>query len=532
MSAFSGTGTLIRFMLRRDRIRIPLWIAGIVGFVLAFAAAVPGIYPTVEDRQARADLWETPVANLMRGPGYGLDDYTFGVMIAAEIMLYVAIAAALMSIFLIVRHTRREEETGRLELIRSSVVGHYAQPTAAFTVVVAAHLVIAALIALLLPLVGEDMAFGGSLAFGVGVAVAGIVFAGVALVTSQVSEFGRSASSMAATVLAGAFLIRAVGDVQWGTLSWFSPIAWPQEMRPFVDERWLPVLLGVLLTGVLVTAAFALSSHRDVAAGIVRPKPGPANASRVLANPFGFAFQQLRGSLIGWSAGLIVLGATFGSTIGELSDWAAENPGLSELLEAFQGVTVLESFLGFLVMAMALITAGFAIPAALRARSEENEGHAESVLSTALARSWWLGSYLLVAMLGSAFVLLMGSAALGILTAIDQNDGGLFLQVMGAALAYIPAIWTLIGVASVLFGVVPRFLALVWVVFLYAMIVGLFGDLLNIPSWMYNLSPYEHVPELPGGEFTVLSVIVLTLVALGLIVAGMIGFGRRDLRSV
>ncbi len=532
MNEFKGTSTLIRFMLRRDRVRIPLWIAGIVGFVLLFAAAVPGIYPTEADRQARADLWDTPIANLMRGPGYGLDDYTFGVMIAAEIMLYIAIAAALMSIFLIVRHTRREEETGRLELIRSSVVGKYAQSTAAFTVVVLAHLVIAALLALLLPLVGEDLAFGGSLAFGIGIAVAGIVFAGVALVTAQLSEFGRTASSMAAVILAGAFLIRAVGDVQWHILSWFSPLAWPQEMRPFFDERWLPVLLGVVLTGLLVLGAFALNRVRDVAAGVVRPRPGPANASDSLSNPFGFAFRQLRGSLIGWSAGVIVLGATFGSTVGEISDWAAENPGLTELLEAFEGVTVLESFLGFLVMAMALITAGFAIPAALRARSEENEGHAESLLATALARSRWLGSYLLVALLGSAFVLLSGSAALGVLAAIDQNDGGLFLQIMGAALAYIPAIWILIGLAGLLFGALPRAIVVVWIAFLYAFVVGIFGDLLNLPSWMFSLSPYEHVPDLPGGEFTVLSVVLLTLVALALIVAGLISFGNRDLQSV
>jgi ABC-2 type transport system permease protein len=532
MSQFTGTATLIRFMLRRDRIRLPLWIVGISGFVLLFASSVPGIYPTEADRQARADLWDTPVANLMRGPGYGLEDYTFGVMVAAEILLYVVTAAALMSIFLIVRHTRREEETGRLELIRANVVGGYAQPAAAMIVVSAAHVVIGALVAGLLPLVGEDMSFVGSLAMGAGITATGIVFAAIALVIAQMIEFGRGATSIASLVVAASFAVRGLGDVQENVLSWLSPLGWAQQMRPFVDERWWPLLLPAALTVGLTAVAFSLNSRRDVAAGLVRPKPGPANATNLLAHPVGFAFRQLRGSLIGWSVGLIALGALFGSTVGEIGEWVADNPELAEFMAAFEGISVMESFIGFLVLVMAILTAGFAIPAVLRARSEETAGHAEALLATSLGRSQWIGSYLLIAMIGSAVVLLLGSVSLGVLAAIDQNDSGLFWQIFGAALAYIPAIWLLIGLVSLVFGFFPRALALPWVVLLYAFTVGLFGDLLNLPTWMFNLSPFEHVPELPGGEFTIISVLILTAVAIALIVAGLIGFGRRDLQSV
>ena len=532
MSPFTGTATLIRFMLRRDRIRLPLWIIGISGFVLLFASSVPGIYPTEADRQARADLWDTPIANLMRGPGFGLDNYTFGVMVAAEILLYVATAAALMSVFLIVRHTRREEETGRLELIRANVVGGYAQPAAAMFVVSGAHLAIGALIALLLPVVGEDMSFTGALAMGAGTAAAGIVFAAITLAVAQMIEFARGAASVASLIVAASFLVRGVGDVQGNVLAWFSPLAWPQQMRPFVDERWWPLLIAAAATVVFTTIAFSLNSRRDVAAGLVRPKPGHANASDMLANPVGFAFHQLRGSLIGWSLGLIILGAVFGSTVGEIGEWVADNPELAEFMAAFEGVTVMESFIGFLVLVMAILTAGFGIPAVLRARSEETSGHAEALLATSLGRAQWMGSYLLIAMIGSAVVLLLGSVSLGILAAVDQNDTGLFWQIIGAALAYVPAIWLLIGLVSLMFGFLPQALVLPWVVLLYAFVAGVFGDLLNLPSWAYNLSPFEHVPSLPGGEITIISLVVVTLLAIGLIVAGVVGFGRRDLQSV
>jgi ABC-2 type transport system permease protein len=532
MNQFAGTGTLIRFILRRDRLRLPIWIVGITGFVLLFASSLPGIYATEADRQARADLWDNPIANLMRGPGYGLDNYTFGVMVAAEILLYIAVAAALMSIFLIIRHTRREEETGRLELIRASTVGVFAQPAAALIVVSAAHLLNGVLIATLLPLVGEDMAFAGSLAMGAGVAATGIVFAGVALVVAQLIEFGRGASSVGAMVVAAAFLIRAIGDVQGSVISWFSPLFWAQSMRPFVDERWWPLALAGITAVALVSVAFALNIRRDVAAGLVRPRQGQANASDSLAHPVGFAFRQLRGSLIGWSIGLIVLGFAFGSTIGEISKWIADNPEMAEFVAAFEGISLLDSLIGFLVLILAMLATGFAIPAVLRARAEETSGHAEALLSTALGRTRWIGSYLLIAMVGSAVVLLLGAGALGILSAIDQNDTSLFWQILGAALAYVPAIWLLIGLVSVFFGFFPKGLAVPWVVLLFAVAAGLFGDLLNMPGWMYNASPFEHVPELPGGEFTLLSIVVLTGIALGLIIIGVIGFGRRDLQSV
>jgi ABC-2 type transport system permease protein len=532
MNQFAGTGTLIRFILRRDRLRLPVWIIGIAGFVLLFASSLPGIYQTEADRQARAELWDNPIANLMRGPGYGLDDYTFGVMVAAEILLYVAVAAALMSVFLIVRHTRREEETGRSELIRANVVGAFAQPAAALLVVTGAHILIGLIVTGLLPVVGEDMSLAGSAATGAGIAATGIVFAGVSLVVAQMIEFGRGAASVASLVVAVSFLIRGIGDVQGSAISWISPLYWAQSMRPFVDERWWPLVLALGTSVVLIGAAFALNSRRDVAAGLVRPRPGRAHATGSLLHPIGFAFRQVRGSLIGWSIGLIVLGIAFGSTIGEISEWIADNPEMAEFVAAFEGISLLDSLIGFLVLILAMLTAGFAIPAVLRARAEETAGHAEALLATSLGRMQWFGSYLLVAMVGSAIVLLLGSGALGIMAAADQNNSQLFWQIIGAALAYIPAVWLLIGLVSLFFGFFPKGLAIPWVVLLYAVTAGLFGDLLNLPGWMYNASPFEHVPELPGGEFTFISIVLLTGIALGLIVAGLFGFRRRDLQSV
>jgi ABC-2 type transport system permease protein len=532
VSAFTGTGILIRFILRRDRLRLPIWIIGIVGFFVFIAASFPTLYPTEQERQGRARLMENPAALAFRGPGHGLDDYTYGAILSHEMMGFATIAVALMSIFLVVRHTRSEEERGRLELIRAAVVGRHAAPAAALAVVIGANVLIAALFTLLLPVIPGDYSVAGSIAFGLALSSVGIVFAGVAAVTSQLSEYGRGASSMAGLVLGVTFLLRAIGDVQENVLSWLSPIGWAQATRAFVDERWWPLLLSGVLTIALFRMAFALIDRRDVASGIMSQKPGRANASGFIQHPIGFALRQQRGSLIGWIIGLTVVGVGFGALAADVEEFIADNPQLEDYLAIAEGVTLLESFLGLLILVMSFLATGFAIQATLRARTEETEGRVEPLLATALARPRWMGSYLLVAMFGSALILLAGAGSLGATAAINQRDSGLLVASLGAALAYVPVLWLLIGLAALLFGFLPRAIALPWLLLIYGIFVGIFGELVQIPDWMFDLSPYEHVPELPGGELTLLPIAITMVLAALLIIVGLVGFRRRDLHSV
>lgn len=40
MNALTGTGQLVRLILRRDRVRLPLWVLAVLGIVAASASAV------------------------------------------------------------------------------------------------------------------------------------------------------------------------------------------------------------------------------------------------------------------------------------------------------------------------------------------------------------------------------------------------------------------------------------------------------------------------------------------------------------
>src|SRR5690606_21126164 len=89
--ALAGTGTLVRFMLRRDRVRIPVWIGAISASTVLTALSFPDLYADAADRQARATLIENPGLRAFTGPGYGLEDYTFGAMMAHEMLSWIAV---------------------------------------------------------------------------------------------------------------------------------------------------------------------------------------------------------------------------------------------------------------------------------------------------------------------------------------------------------------------------------------------------------------------------------------------------------
>lgn len=532
---FAGTGTLIRFIMRRDRVRLPVWIGSITLFTVGSVASIPDLFQDASDLQARADLMRNPGTRAISGPGYGLDDYTYGAMTANEYLSWVAIFVALMSILLIVRHTRAEEETGRAEVVRAGVVGRHAHTTAALIVVGGASLLIGVLLALGTSSLGlESMDAEGSWLFGLGLASVGVVFAAVTAVTAQVSEHARTASGLAGAALALAYTLRAAGDMSeigGSPLSWLSPIGWGQQTRMWVDDRWWPLLLPVALTLLLIGLAYSLSSHRDFGAGLVQSRPGSPTASPSLASPLGLALRLHRSSVLWWTFAIVAFSAGYGSLASEIESFAEDFSLVEDLTETIGGDTLISSFLAVITSLIAVAVAVFAVLTVQRVRSEESSGRAEPVLATATSRIRLMASHVIMAMVASTVVLALAGLGIGGTAAAALDDGQILGDLVGAALAYAPAVWLTVGLWAALFGLTPRITMLVWVVIAYAGVIGTYGPLLGLPAWTLNLSPFGHVPALPAEDMNWLPMLLLTGLAIVLLIAGFWGFRERDLET-
>lgn len=527
-----GTAALVRFTLRRDRIRIPVWIAALVFGTVSSVSSFTGTYPSAKERQARAELMDSPTGAALAGPGHGLDDYTYGAMMSNEVLLYTAIFAALMSILLVTRHTRAEEESGRAELVRGGVVGRHAPLTAALIVVGGANLLLGALLAAGLGSSGvESIGWAGSLAFAASATAAGLVFTGVAAVTAQVTEHGRGGAGIAGALLGAAFALRAAGDMGNGVLSWLSPIGWAQATRAYVDERWWPLGIAVAVTAALIVAAHRLAERRDLGAGLVRSRPGAATASPLLSTPLGLALRLQRAALFWWSLAMLIAGLVYGSLVGSVEEMAADSGTVRDWIEDVPGGSIVDSWLTIIVSILAMIVTVFAILAAQRAYGEESAGRAEPVLATGVSRTRWVAAHLTVALLGGAFILLLSALGLGTSAAIALDDAAMLPRILGAALVYVPAMWITTALVIALYGLAPRAMALSWAVLVYALLVGMLGGLFQWPDWMADLSPFGHVPQLPGAEVEALPIVILLAITAGLVAIGLAGFRRRDIAA-
>jgi ABC-2 type transport system permease protein len=239
MSAFTGTGALVRLNLRRDRIWLPLWIVLVAVLPLAFGASFAELYPSAEALRAFAEEnMRTPASVGLLGLVFSP---TLGGLVAWRAGLQGAILIAPVSIILIVRYTRTEEEAGRRELLGAAAVGRLAPVTAALSVVQGANLAIAALIAA--GLIALGLPAGGAIALGLSGAMAGWVFAALAALAAQLAETAGTARGIALAAFGVAYVVRVAGDaggVQGGFygLNWLSPVGWVRLTRAFAGEQW------------------------------------------------------------------------------------------------------------------------------------------------------------------------------------------------------------------------------------------------------------------------------------------------------
>ena len=435
----------------------------------------------------------------------------------------------LMTLLLTSRLTRGEEEGGQVELIRSMPVGRYAPTAAAAVVVVGANVSVAALSTAVL--LSQSLPVAGSIALGGSFLAIGLVFVAVTAVTAQVTENARVTSGLAGAALGASFVVRAAGDVSGGTWSWLSPIGWAQKVRPYAGDAWWTFALPLLVGAALLVVAVALASRRDFGAGLVPPRPGPATAAPALGRPLGLTVRLLRATAFWWAFGVLVVGAVYGSIADTIGDFVSDNDSLKDFVARSGAGDIIDAYLSTTLLILALVGAGYAVQAALRPRGEETSQRTELVLATRLSRTRWLASYVLVAAVGSAAVLAAGGFGVGLAYGIAVGDLGQVPRLLVAALVYLPAVCVLVGLASAVYGLAPRWSPVVWAVVTGCFVIGFFRQLLDLPQWMADLSPFEHTPLVPGADIDVLPLIVLATLAATLVTIGLAGFRHRDLRS-
>ncbi len=526
--ALAGTRGLVRLALRADRFRIVVWALGVAWLMLASAQSYQALFPTAEARQGRATLISSPAATALAGPGYGLDDYTFGAMTANELALWVMIPVAIMAILAATRHLRAPEEDGRLELVRSQPVGRDAPVVAGL---VAASVGCAAVCALMfVALLTIDLDPAGTALLSASVLVVGLVFAGASAVMSQLSGTARSASALGMAALGVAFVLRAVGDVRGpqstSVWTWLSPFGWSQATAPYTLDRWWPLLVGLAATAVEVALAFALVARRDHGTGLLPERLGRAHGR--IGGITALTWRRQRTSIVSWAVAIVLTAALIGVLADQVVDFIASEPDMAQLFTTgAEGAAA--SVFALYVVFLAVMAAAYCGTAVGAARGEETSGRAAPLLASPVSRTRWLGAQVGLAGVVAAATMLVSGLLMGFAAASSLDDPGQVADLFAAGAVTIPGVWLVLGLAAAVLAWAPRALGVVWAYVAYVGVESVFSAVL--PDGSDALSPFTYLPALPAEPMDWAAVAGVGAVAVALLVLAWAGFRRRDLAA-
>jgi ABC-2 type transport system permease protein len=225
----------------------------------------------------------------------------------------------------------------------------------------------------------------------------------------------------------------------------------------------------------------------------------------------------------------VLLGLVFGNIASNIGNFLS-SPAARDLIQKLGGVKSLtDAFMSTELGIVGVIASVYGVQVVMRLRSEESELRSEPVLATTVGRISWAWSHITVALLGTAALLVCAGLGGGLTYAAQTGNTGDFWRVLAAAVVRVPAAWVMAGIVVTAFGLAPRAVVAGWVALVAFLLLGELGPLFGLNQWVMDLSPYAHVPRLPGANFTALPLIGLVVVAAAFTAAGLAGFRRRDI---
>lgn len=536
----AGLGTLIRLILRRDRVKLPVWI---VATVASLIAMVPILKDTYGEGDELALIYQTfstnPAGLFLTGP---MDAPSLAAFMTIETLLWWGLAIAFMNVLLVVRHTRQNEEMGAQELLLSGQVHRTTNLTAVLLVAALVNVAMAIGIGSGMAAIADaEWSIESACLYGAAFGVFGFVWAAIAVVVVQLFENTRSVTGVMSILIGSSFVVRGIGDFM-GTknseglleptwVSSLSPFGWLQATHGLILPSWWPLLIPAMCSVVLISLAFVAQSKRDVGAGLLPSWRGRARATSLLRTPLGFTWYLQRNIFVGWFCAVIAMVVTIGMLVPEMSHVYESSESLKHMIEAMGGSgEMIPAFLSAMLAIIVLMIVAYVLHGLGRLRSEESSGHLENLLALRLSRSRWLLLHAVVVLFGGLVMLV----ATGWLLALSINlTGNLTVDTwkyIVAAVSYWPVLLLFVGLYICLFGLLPRAAGLiVWVYYGAVVFLSWLAPLLQLDQWMMNLSPLEHVAAAPAEDIEILPLVYISGLALLLVAVGFTAWQKRNL---
>ena len=533
---FFQSGTLLRINLRRDWLRILIWLIALGGLFASVAAKFNNLYGSKHAIAQITTTLNTPAmislfGRLPNGP------YSSADVFAGEMTVFMAIFGAIMNFTLAIALTRGDEDSGLTELVSARYVGPYATLMAAINELLIVNGLLALLYAGGLQLAGlNGTNTGGNLVLGISLGLSGLMFGLLAVVCAQLAASSRAATSLAYLIFGIIYLGRMLTDVSHPRYTWLSPLGWVEKLQTYRSNNWLPAGLMTVTSILLTMLAVTLRAHRDLNAGVLATRPGRRQASPFLRGPVTLVGRLERNTILAWVVGLFIFAAMYGSVFNTVADILKSNPITVKLLAdphtaALATEQVLKSFIALLMIIFTVCAIIPGIQIIYRLATDEQRGTLEMLHAHPVSR---LRLNLVFTGWGIVTSLLTFAAAVTGL-AISANivlthSLPIHVFINGFA-ANVSALLLFLALGAALIGWLPRLRTLSWLYLGATFFMSYFGRLFDLPTWATKLTPFGFIGHVPATSLN-WSVFWWQIgLALFLFIVGLIGYQVRDLNG-
>lgn len=529
---FARWNILLIQYIKRDWKKIIFWILGVGlfsgGLIPAFeeigkGEGMIGMYETLKNPAMIAIVGPTPVKSAI--------EYTLGAMYAHEMLLFCGLFAMIIAVLHVVSHTRKAEDSGLTELIRSFQVGRQANSLAVVIEVIIINILLALFISVvMISFKAEPITFEGSILFGASIGLAGILGMVIALVMSQIMPTSSGATGSSLGIVGILYLIRAFTDISNVNISKVNPMGWTYLTYPFTENNWFLLIIGLIFSFIMLIIAFALEGARDLGSGYLPEKEGRAYAKKSILSVRGLFLKLNKGLLISWFIAFVIMGAAYGAIYGDMGTFLNSNEIMKEMF-THAGFTIEESFTGTIIMVMTALVSILPIAIINKLFNQEAKLHLSQFYSTKITKAQLYWTNIIMAIIAGIIGVLLSSLSLGAtaLTSMSGNTVMNLLDFLVAGYNFFPAILFFIGLSALALGWTPKLGKHIYTYLGYSFAINYFGKILDLPEWISKTAIKSWIPLMPIEKFSVLTFIIITILSIIFIGLGYIGYTKRDM---
>lgn len=524
---FNNTFRYLKFLIKRERNYLIIYILVISFLILSQAVSFSDLYSSVAKREAGAISMNNPAMVAMLGPVYrDKGSYTLGALLSNQTILYTAILSAIVNIILTIRNTKSDEESGRLELLKSRPIGRLSNYFSLIIMISLVNLLMFLLLGGGLSLLNiKGINLSGSLLFGAITSIFGFFFGSLSLLFSNLFESSRSVYSITFLTLGLFYIVRAIGDINKSKLSLLSPLGWVLKSRAYTGNNWNYSMLLLLLSFFIIIIALYLYYTRDLGDYLLKIGNFKTKNSLLLNTPTGLVFKLLKSSFIVWLLFIFVIGLSYGYLLSDVGDFM---DSISYLISNPNNKDYIRQFIAAIFPLLSCICI---IPVVLTVRLsivEEFSGRLETLLSKKVSKIFPLGNVLIISIIQSILILLVFSFGFWISGNSVLNENLSYNMIFRASFMYLPIFWLFISITAFFVAYFPRKSDLVWGYYALSIFLMLFGSTLDLPDLIIKISPFNWLTNYPIKSIDYVALYEIAITSMILILISCVGYKLRD----